>query len=126
MRRHVQCEAERPLSMKNEEQRRTEEESGVVVPFPARKASVQVHAFSNLSSERSPVEGVDKYEKRANDEDDYPHRMKMNALAVVFLAALIGGGIWIVDVMAQQRKNQDCALSGRRNCAPISASSTGR
>ena len=111
--------------MKNEEQQPRTKETGIVVPFPGRKP-VRVHAFSNLSGDRSPVQGVDKYEKRADDEDDYPHRMKMNALAVVFLAALVGGGIWIVDVMAQQRKNQDCALSGRRNCAPISTPTTGR
>jgi hypothetical protein len=29
-------------------------------------------------------------------------------------------------VMAQQRKNQDCALSGRRNCASISTPATAR
>ncbi len=39
-----------------------------------------------------------------NDQDDYAHRMKTNAVAMVFLAALVAGGIWIVDVMAQQRK----------------------
>jgi hypothetical protein len=112
--------------MKNEEQRHSAEETGVIVPFPGRKPVVRMHAFSNLSNDRSPVQGVDKYEKRGDDEDDYPHRMKMNALAVVLLAALVGGGIWIVDVMAEQRKNQDCALSGRRNCTPISTSTTGR
>ncbi len=93
--------------------------------FRARKP-VAVHAFSNLSNDYSPVEGVDKYEKRADEPDDYAHRMKMNAVAIVFLAALVGGGIWIIDVMAQQRKNQDCALSGRRNCASISTPATGR
>jgi len=42
--------------------------------------------------------------------------MKMNALAAIVLLALLGGGMWIVDVMTQLRKNQDCALSGRRDC----------
>ena len=112
--------------MKSEEQKPRPDEPGVVVPFRARKPAAPVHAFSNLSNDHSPVEGVDKYEKQGPDQDDYAHRMKMNALAIVFLAALVGGGIWIVDVMAQQRKNQDCALSGRRNCASISTSATGR
>jgi hypothetical protein len=114
------------LAMTSEQQQKpSPDENGVVVPFRARKpASVQ--AFSNLSNDDSPVEGVDKYERRGPEQDDYAHRMKMNAVAVVFLAALVGGGIWIVDVMAQQRKNQDCALSGRRNCAPITTSTTGK
>ena len=111
--------------MKNEEQKPDSDETSVVVPFRMRKHA-PTHAFSNLSSDYSPVEGIDKYAKQADEGDDYAHRMKVNALAIVFLAALVGGGIWIVDVMAQQRKNQDCALSGRRNCAPISTSTTGR
>ena len=31
--------------------------------------------------------------------------------------ALIAIGIWIAITMAETRKNQDCALAGRRNCA---------
>lgn len=103
MTRLVQCVAEWPPAMKTEQEKPSPDETGVVVPFPARKAT-PVRAFSNLSHDYSPVEGVDKYEQRSDDPDDYAHRMKMNALAIVFLAALVGGGIWIVDVMAQQRR----------------------
>src|SRR5215813_470607 len=105
--------------MQSEKRKPSEEETGVVVPFPTRKPA-SVHAFSNLSKNRSPVEGVDKYAKRGSEKDDYAHRMKMNAVAIVFLAGLVFAGVWIMDIMAQQRKTQDCALSGRRNCAPIS------
>jgi hypothetical protein len=119
----MRCEM--TAAMKPEQEKSSPDETGVVVPFPARKP-VPVRAFSNLANDYSPVEGVDKYERRSDDADDYAHRMKINALAIVFLAALVGGGIWIVDVMAQQRKNQDCALSGRRNCAEISTPATGR
>jgi hypothetical protein len=113
------------LAMKTEEQKPSSDETGVVVPFRARKPA-PVQAFSNLSNDYSPVESVDKYEKQGLEQDDYAHRMKMNALAIVFLAALVGGGIWIIDAMAQQRKNQDCALSGRRNCASINIPTAGR
>ena len=95
------------------------EERGRVVRFKPR-APVRAGAFSNLSADAGPVEDVGKYARGADDTDDYRHRMKMNALAVLVLALLIGGGIWIVDSMAQMRKNQDCALSGRRNCVQIS------
>jgi hypothetical protein len=94
------------------------EDKGRVLPFKPR-APMRINAFSNLAADDSPVEDVSKYARNSDDQSEYAHRMKMNALAVVFLAALVGGGIWIVDVMAQQRKDQDCVLSGRRNCVSI-------
>jgi hypothetical protein len=39
-------------------------------------------------------------------------------MAVVVL--LIGCGVWLMNSIVQLRKTQDCALTGRRNCAPIS------
>ncbi|MGE0564091.1 MAG: hypothetical protein AB7O50_06210 [Pseudolabrys sp.] len=51
--------------------------------------------------------------------DDYRHRMLVNFAALMLIVALIGAGVWIVNTMADLRKNQDCALQGRRNCAPI-------
>ncbi|HEX3859320.1 MAG TPA: hypothetical protein VHV58_06925 [Pseudolabrys sp.] len=65
-----------------------------------------------------PVEDLTKYEHDGG-ADDYRHRMMMNAAAFVFVAALIAAGLWLADTMAEMRKNQDCVLSGRRNCAPI-------
>ena len=100
------------------------EEHGRVLQFTPRKAA-KPHAFSNLSRENSldsgpAVRDLNKFSHPASEPDDFSHRMKMNALAGVVLLVLIGGGLWIVDVMTQMRKNQDCALSGRRNCTPIS------
>ena len=66
----------------------------------------------------SPVEDLGKYE-RANEPDDFRHRMKMNALAAVAVIALIAVGIWIADTMAQMRKNQGCVLVGRLGCTPV-------
>lgn len=43
----------------------------------------------------------------------------MNALALVATLALIVAGIWIADVMAHMRKDQDCVLSGRAGCTPV-------
>ena len=66
----------------------------------------------------SPVEDLAKYE-RGEGADDYRHRMLINAAALLFVAALIGAGLWIADTMAQMRKNQDCVLSGRSGCTPV-------
>ena len=83
-----------------------------VVPF-RRRGSL----FTLNRPRPSPVQNLEKFE-RTDGEDDYRHRMTMNALAAVVIVLLIGGGIWIANSMAMIRKNQDCVLSGKRNCNP--------
>ena len=68
------------------------------------------------------VEPVDDLAKFEQDEDDYRHRMKMNALALLVTAVLVIAGVWLATKLAEMRTIQDCFLSGRRNCAPINAS----
>lgn len=65
-----------------------------------------------------PVDDLSKY-ARSSETDDYRHRMFVNAAAFVFVAALVGAGLWLASSLAELRRNQDCALSGRRNCVPI-------
>jgi len=65
-----------------------------------------------------PVDDLAKY-ARGRELDDYRHRMMVNAAAFVFVLGLIGAGLWIAESMAELRRNQDCALSGRANCLPI-------
>jgi hypothetical protein len=67
---------------------------------------------------KETVEDLAKYEN-AGDSDDYRHRMRVNLVAFAVIVVLIGGGIWIADVMAKIRKNDECMMSGRRNCNPI-------
>jgi hypothetical protein len=45
--------------------------------------------------------------------------MIMNGLAFAATVVLIVAGIWIADVMAHMRKNQDCVLIGRPGCTPV-------
>jgi hypothetical protein len=65
-----------------------------------------------------PVEGLGKYEG-GEEEDNYRHRMLVNLAALLVTVALAVAGAWLVIQLAEMRKNQDCVLSGRRNCAPI-------
>jgi hypothetical protein len=87
---------------------------GRVVPFRRRGSLL---TFNRPQQQPSPVRDLERYE-RTGDEDDYRHRMIVNAMAAVVTILLIAGGIWIANSMAQMRKNQDCALSGNRNCNP--------
>ena len=67
---------------------------------------------------QSPVNDLNKFE-RDTGPDDYRHRMIMNAAGLAVAIILVAGGMWIANTMAQMRKNEDCALSGRRGCIPI-------
>jgi hypothetical protein len=74
---------------------------------------------SNIpSGGRSPVEDIGKYE-RLSEDDDYRHRMTMNAIALAACALLVAAGIWLANTITEMRKTQDCVLSGRHNCLPL-------
>jgi hypothetical protein len=86
-------------------------QAGRVLPFRRRRATPPA------SRHPSPVEDLSRFE-RTDGEDDYRHRMLMNAMAAGVTILLIGGGIWLANSLAQLRKDQDCVMSGRRNCNP--------
>ena len=69
---------------------------------------------------QEPVEDLARYE-RTDEADDYRHRMAVNVAGLAAVVLLALAGIWLADRMAEIRKNQDCVLSGRRNCAAIEA-----
>ena len=68
-----------------------------------------------------PAADLAKYEHTADndDNDDYRHRMMVNAGVFLFVLALIGAALWLADTMAQMRRDQDCVMSGRRGCSPV-------
>jgi hypothetical protein len=93
-----------------------------VVPFRARGAGPSRGGWHwrprPLQPPPSPVEDLAKYE--GGDEDDnYRHRMLVNLAALLFTVALAAAGVWLAIQIAEMRRNQDCVLSGRRNCTPI-------
>lgn len=62
--------------------------------------------------------------KRQQPEPDDDHETERERRATnIFLAVaailIIGGGLWLVNSMADSRKAQLCLESGRRNCNPI-------
>ena len=67
------------------------------------------------------VPDLEKYERAPDEPDDFRHRMAMNALGLAVTVGLVVTGIWIADVMAQMRKDQDCVLTGRSGCTHIDA-----
>ena len=96
-----------------------------VLPFRPRSA-LSPHAGyrSNRSDAAegptpSPVRDLAKYEAVDDGEDNYRHRMMVNLAAVAVTICLGLAGVWLAMQIAELRKNQDCVLSGRRNCMPI-------
>ena len=75
--------------------------------------------------EPRPVSDLREFE-HGDERDDYRHRMIANAVALMFVVLLVGAGIWIADIMAAMRKNQDCVLMGRRGCTPVEVPVTDR
>lgn len=74
---------------------------------------------------RAPVEDLAKYETE-DDADSYRHRMMVNLAALLVTIALSVAGAWLAWQIAEMRKNQDCALSGRSNCMRIESTSSHR
>jgi hypothetical protein len=94
------------------------DQKGHVVPFRARGLP-RWRWPVRPSGDSSPAnDDLARYE-RTDGTDDYRHRMTMNALALCATILLVVIGIWIADTVTTMQKNQDCYLSGRRNCTPI-------
>jgi len=89
-----------------------EEEKGRILPF-RRRGAPQPPVVPP-----SPVEDVGKYAV-SEEPDNYRQRMINNGLAFAFLLLLVAIGVWLATSIAEMRRNQDCVLSGRRNCAKL-------
>ena len=95
-----------------------DEEKGRVVPFRPRVPRARNDNLRASAPRHPLVDDVGKY-ARGSENDNYRHRMVNNALAFVVLCLIVYCGIWLANTMAQLRKDQDCALTGRTNCNPI-------
>lgn len=68
--------------------------------------------------ERQPVDGIERYASRG-DDDDYRHRMLTNAAGLAIAVLLVLAGMWLAIRIADMQKDQDCVLAGRRGCTPV-------
>ena len=55
----------------------------------------------------------------SNDPAGDPGPRRQLIAAVILLALLLGGGLWLTGALRGAAAIQDCAASGRTNCAPI-------
>lgn len=94
----------------------SDDEDARILPFRHRRSD---ELDGGPAGRDEPVGGLDRYERDDDDADDYRHRMLVNVAAFLLVGGLIGAGLWIANTMAEMRKNQDCALQGRRNCTPM-------
>lgn len=88
-----------------------------VVPF-RRPGPGSRWRFRTLGSATPPLEDLAKYQG-AECEENYRHRMMVNVAALAFTIMLSIIGVWLVSHIADMRRNQDCVLTGQRNCARI-------
>lgn len=97
-------------------------ESAQVLRFQRRRRAGQQpprgSATAANGSETEPIDDLARYEEE-DSSVDYRHRMMMNFIAVLIVAALVGAGVWIADTITDMEKAQDCVMQGRQNCAPI-------
>jgi hypothetical protein len=102
-------------------------DSGRVIRFRPRGASASGWRWPLQRSQPSdtPVADLSKYEN-TKGEDDYRHRMTMNALALVATTILVVVGVWLAVSIADMRKKQDCYLQGGRNCNQLAIPQTER
>jgi hypothetical protein len=77
------------------------------------------------SAKVPPSADLGSYE-RDSDPDDFRHRMMVNAIAFLFVTALVLAGLWLANTITTMRKTQDCILTGKRGCAPMDAPTPAR
>ncbi|MFO1098075.1 MAG: hypothetical protein U1E81_07310 [Xanthobacteraceae bacterium] len=61
---------------------------------------------------------------RDDDEEDEGERRTTNIVIGIFVVAVIGIGIWLVNALLEQRRLDDCAAQGRRSCAAVTIPSS--
>jgi hypothetical protein len=95
-------------------------ERGRIVPWRPRHPSANNdnRPRPEIESSSPDIADLRRFE-RGGPDDDYRHRMTMNAVAFVVCIFLVLTGVWLATKLAQMQKDQDCVLSGRRGCTPV-------
>lgn len=87
----------------HEPERAAWERSARVVRPPSRRVAGNVTPFSPRR-------------RRADEPDDFAHRMKTNGLALVLVLLLMGCGYWIASRLAGVGDDHACLVAGRPGC----------
>ena len=101
----------------------TNDQNARVVPFRRRNGADIRHGSESPigPAGREPLTtGLERYERPDGTDDDYRHRMLVNVAALAVCLLLGAAGIWVAISIADLRRNQDCVLAGRKNCAGLS------
>src|SRR5581483_8904965 len=86
--------------------------SGQILQFRLRQRVPTPPSDDSVSGSRPDVfDDLAQYEED-DIHIDYRHRMLMNVIAVMVVAALIGAGVWIADTISDMEKTQDCLMKG--------------
>ena len=60
------------------------------------------------------------------DPEEDRRRVRSNLAALVFAGLLVLVGLYLVRVLAEKSRLEDCLMSGRSNCAPIPVPAQGQ
>jgi hypothetical protein len=81
----------------------------------------QYRAAGSNATPPAPSGDLDRF-AQSGEPDDFRHRMTVNAVAFLFVVALVVAGVWLAITLANMRKTQDCVISGKRGCGPVETS----
>jgi hypothetical protein len=90
-------------------------------PPETQSATQFATRFATHANAAGPDDDFARYEQEPEEPIDYRQRMLMNLIAAAIVILLISSGVWIADTISATVRDQDCALQGRTNCAPIEA-----
>jgi hypothetical protein len=66
-------------------------------PHRSHRGKTSIDYFG---ADYSPVADLSKYESPESEDNDYRHRMVVNAIALVFVSLLSLAGVWLVNALA--------------------------
>ena len=107
-----------PIPLVTPDRSSKSDDGGRVIRFRPRGVAPWRWPLPRSQPSTGPDDDLSKYEK-PETADDYRHRMKMNMLGLIVTIVLMSAGAWLFATLAEIQKNQDCYLSGRRNCMSI-------
>ena len=62
---------------------------------------------------------MEQSERPDDHRDVEDERSRTNLILLAVAVVVVVAGVWLVNKMVDMRRMQECAESGRHNCAPI-------